>query len=229
MGPNGTLLVSTRFPEWQGVDIADRLTREFGCDVITDNDINLAALAESAIGAARLYQDVIYVSLGHQVALGLIFDGEIRRGSHSAAGEVSRRTFPVALDENDNLLWSQNRSAQQLFELAATGDVAAEAEVADFLSGIADGLEVLALAIDPDALVIGGGLAQAGPLVIDPLQDRLNARFPQNSLPALKASSLGERSVAYGALIRAATMGTRALLGSDAPMPSLSIAEGNLL
>ncbi len=231
VGRDGRLIVSRNLPDWEGVDIAGHLRREYGCPVVVDNDIRMAALAEHRLGAARLVDDVIYLFAGHRVSMGLILGGELRHGRHSAAGEIGGIAFSMPVDDRrDQLRWKSAESGAEVFRLAAAGDPAAKAEVGAFARGLATGVATVAMAIDPDIIVIGGGLSGAGGALLDPLREAVNAAIPVPVMPSIVASELGAESVLLGTLVRAFGATSVSVYGSTGlPEPPIDVSAARRL
>lgn len=231
VGRDGRLIVSKNLPDWEGVDIAGHLRREYGCPVVVDNDIRMAALAEHRLGAARLVDDVVYLFAGHRVSMGLILGGELRHGRHSAAGEIGGIAFSMSVDDRaDQLRWKSAESGAEVFRRAADGDPAAVAEVGEFAQGLATGVATVAMAIDPDMIVIGGGLSQAGGVLLDPLRRAVNAAIPVPVMPSIVASELGAESVLLGTLVRAFGVTSAPLYGSaNLPEPAIDLIAARAL
>ena len=83
-----------------GPGLRDRLGGAFDRPIAVDNDANLAALAEQRLGAARGCDFAAVMTLGTNIGLGLILDGEVYRGSRGAAGEVGLLLVPAATVED---------------------------------------------------------------------------------------------------------------------------------
>ena len=226
VGPNGRLIVSRNLPDWEGVDVVGRLHREYGCPVGMENDVRMATLAEHRLGAARLADDVVYLLAGHRVSMGLILGGKLRRGHHSAAGEMGGIAFSTPVDsERDQVKWSSAGTGEEVFHLAAEGDPAARDEVTRFAAGLARGIAIVAMAIDPDLIVVGGGLSRAGGVLLDPLREAVNREIPVPVTPTIVASEFGAESVALGTLVHAFGVASKALYGvAGVPEPSVDVA-----
>lgn len=101
----GSVLQPRDFGIPAGRLLHDRLVAEFGVPVAIGNDANLAALAEYRLGAARGHQTAAILTLGTNIGLGLILNGQFHRGAHGAAGEAGLLLVPaVATGE-----WADHR------------------------------------------------------------------------------------------------------------------------
>lgn len=230
VGPDGRLIVSRNFPDWEGVDIAGRLRDEFGCPVSVENDMRLAALAEHRMGSARLMDDVAYFFAGHRISMGLIIDGRLRRGRHSAAGEIGEIVFSMQVDEAGQLRWETAESAEAVFRAAAGGDEAARAEIKRFVGGLATGMATVTMAIDPDVVVVGGGLSRAGEELLRPLREAVMAEIHVPVRPTIIQSELGAESVALGALALASGQAMERLyLAAGMPEPEIDVAAARAM
>ncbi|WP_223690142.1 ROK family protein [Leifsonia poae] len=215
VGEDGRLIVSRNFPDWEGVDIAGHLRAEFGCEVTVENDMRLAALAEHRMGAARLMTDVVYFFAGHRISMGLIIGGRLRRGSHSAAGEIGDIVFSKRVNELGQLTWSTAETGEEVFRRAIDGDADSQAEIERFVGGLATGIATVAMAIDPDVVVVGGGLSRAGEALLAPLRRAVLAAIPLPIRPSIIASELGAESVVLGAVVLAFALSSEALYGVE--------------
>jgi predicted NBD/HSP70 family sugar kinase len=225
VGRDGRLTVSHNFPDWEGVDIAGRLEDEFGCPVSIENDMRLAALAEHRMGAARLVDDVAYFFAGHRISMGLIIGGKLRRGRHGAAGEIGGRVFSMHVDDAGQLRWETGETAEEVFRAAASGDAAARAEIEEFVRGVATGIATVTMAVDPDVVVVGGGLSRAGEELLRPLRAAVMAEIGVPVRPSIIQSELGAESVVLGALALASGQAMERLYrASDLPEPDIDVA-----
>lgn len=219
----GTLVWGPHLPG-EGVAVAEPLRRRLGVDVTVDNDANLAALAESRIGAAAGADPVVMLTLGTGIGMGIVIGGQIYRGM-GFAGEVGHVTVDPEgercpcgrqgcwetrvsgrrLDTEARRLLGDTAAAGDLVEAARGGVTGAVDVLAEAGRWLAVGVEALVLTLDPAAVVVGGAAAAAGDLLLGPAQARLastEGAHHRRSL-ALTAGILGADAGAIGAAIRA--------------------------
>lgn len=211
----GRVLTSVVIPEWSGVDIGGHLRDALGVEVAVDNGVRLAAVAEHHLGAAQLIDDVLYLSVGNRIAMGLIIDGRPRRGAHDAAGDIGRLAFSGVAADTGQIVWQSGESAAEVFELARSGEPSAQREIADFVDRLARSLATLVMAFDPAKVVVGGGLSRAHDEFLRPLSERMaqNIQLPFE-IPVVEAR-LGDEAAAHGALVLAFRRRGREICGID--------------
>lgn len=205
VGHDGRIRDSRVLSAWEDQDLAGALEAEFGCAATIENDIRLATLAEQRLGAARGRADVLCLFAGRRISVGLVLDGQVRRGHHGAAGEVGDIIFSDFVDAAGTLRWRSGASAAEVFRLAAAGAADAQADVHRFVTGLSRGLATLTMGIDPDLVVIGGGISRAGEGLLAPLRAAVAAHITVPVQPQIVASELGSDAVLLGALSRAAS------------------------
>ena len=184
---SGTLRALPNVPgQWGGFPIRKRLAEGLGgLPVTLVNDSQAFTLAEALLGAATERRTVLGMTLGTGIGGGLCIGGKIHRGANGAAGEIGhqvivtdgpacgcgRRGCLEALAKSAVFAsLSGAATAEEAFEAIRAGDpraVAALEVVTGYLGiGLANAISVF----DPDVIVVGGGLAQAGDLLLDPLR-----------------------------------------------------------
>lgn len=211
----GRVLTSVVIPEWSGVDIGGHLRDALGAPVAVDNGVRLAAVAEHHLGAAQLVDDVLYLSVGNRIAMGLIIDGRPRRGAHDAAGDIGRLAFEGVESDTGQISWQNGESAAEVFALARSGDDGARQELAGFVDRLARALATLVMAVDPAKVVVGGGLSQAHAEFLRPLGERMAGYIQLPfEIPVVEAR-LGEAAAAHGALVFAFRRMAREIYGIE--------------
>lgn len=176
---------------WRGFPLRTRVGEALGLDVWMINDARAFTLAEGILGAGEGRSTVACVTLGTGVGGGLMIDGRLHRGAFGVAGELGHQTVlpdgPLcgcgnrgcveALVRADVLASNAGKpTASAVFEAARQGEnrsIAAVSQMAGFL-GI--GLANVVTLFGPDRIVVGGGIAEAGDLVLGPITEAVKRR-----------------------------------------------------
>ena len=168
---SGTLLEIPTLPGLHYFPLRGTLQQRYGTRVEISNDGNCFALGEALYGAARAESVVLGVTMGTGCGAGLVVDGRIHEGATFNAGEVYRapcgeRTFDEVLSGPglEQLYFEQvgvKRAGAEISELARNGDPAAGEVFEAFGVAVARGLGILAAVLDPQVVVLGGGVAAA--------------------------------------------------------------------
>ncbi|MEE2815122.1 MAG: ROK family protein [Actinomycetota bacterium] len=219
----GRVTTSVVIPEWSGVDIGSQLSAAFGCPVSVDNGVRLAAVAEHHLGVAQLVDDLLYLSVGNRISMGLILSGRPRRGIHNAAGDIGRLAFPGLVTQTGQLTWRTGATAEEVFERARSGERTARDELDSFIDQLARGIATLAMTVDPAMIVIGGGISGAHEQFLEPLRPALAAHIGLPISVPVVAARLGAEAAAHGALVFAFHRHASAVYGLDEmPVPSIT-------
>ena len=75
-------------PGWDGYPVRDAVSRELGCPVVLDNDVNVLAVGEQHAGVARAPRTSSFVKIGTGIGCGIVIDGELYRGVNGCAGDI---------------------------------------------------------------------------------------------------------------------------------------------
>jgi glucokinase len=210
-------------PGWRDVPLKAILVRKLRVPVFIDNDANLMALAEYKIGAAKGSINAVCITLGTGVGGGLIINRRLFRGSSFAAGEVGHMPIneegPVCnchgracLERyvgNKRILKSiketfkKDISLEELSRLARQGNTKAIKIWRETGKKIGVALTGAVNLLNPDCVVIGGGVANAGKILFDSIAKTVKARAMKTHgqhVKILKAK-LGEDSGIIGSAI----------------------------
>jgi predicted NBD/HSP70 family sugar kinase len=220
----GMISVHGVMPGWDDVHVGQVLSKRLNVPVYVDNDANLAALAESETGAARAYTDSVFVRASYGVGAGIVIGGQLVRGFAGTAGEIGHVVVRPAGEQcrcgNVGCLDTVVGSAALLREVgplpgvANVRDVVQRANQGDERcgdviahAGSTIGMVVagLCLGVNPQVVVVGGEMAEAGETLIAPLRAAVQRGALPNSIAPLDVvpSALGTRAEVVGALVMA--------------------------
>jgi predicted NBD/HSP70 family sugar kinase len=216
--------------KWRDWPIAEEIEAATGLKTIVDNDANAAALAELWFGRPEVSdaRDFIMVLVGEGIGTGIVFDGQIYRGEHGAAGEFGHmivgQQAPTACSCGNHDCWeafSSERAAvarymkrrgagpdaagpvdfEALVELACGGEQAAIDALSEAAHYLGIGISNLIVGLSPEAVVVGGKITRAWPLVAPALGETIQ-RSIRRGLPSARivASTLGNQPTLMGAI-----------------------------
>lgn len=207
---------ATNLPGWGRRGLFDRIRAGLDTAISVHNDANLAALGEYARGSGVGSRVFVYLLIGTGLGMGVVSGGKLRQGAHGAAGEIGFLPLPglapggargtiesVASAESvvrtaQELGLKGATTAKQVFDAARAGDAAALAAVEQEAEQLAHAVAVVSCVLDPDLVVLGGGIGHSADLLLERVERALHALTPLR--PRLAPSLLGEDAVLIGAL-----------------------------
>jgi predicted NBD/HSP70 family sugar kinase len=206
-------------PGWEKPSVLTELRAAFGADLMLENDIDAAALAERAHGHGRDVDSFAFVSIGTGIGMGLVLGGQLHRGAHGAAGEIAylpvespdpdaaeakRRGSLEAAAAAGGIVRAARRagmrgpvSARAVFAAADRGDERAREVVAAEALLVAKAITAVVAVADPELIVLGGGVGQASGF-LDAVSSEVVRLAPV--VPELRVSALGTAAVVDGCL-----------------------------
>ncbi|HEX3197948.1 MAG TPA: ROK family protein [Propionibacteriaceae bacterium] len=206
---------------WQQVPLRQIVTDAVGLPVMVDHDVRAAGLAELELGAGRGLREVLFVALGTGVAAAVITRGQVSTGATDRAGELGH--LPVFPDGErcacgqrgcTETYASAAALSRRYFAAGGMGDVPAEDVISRAAAGdpIADGVfqdAIIALGralvsyvllMDPELILIGGGMSASGAALLHPLTREVQAGLAWRQAPAISigqfAGDAGRRGAA---------------------------------
>jgi predicted NBD/HSP70 family sugar kinase len=221
----GTALYVPYF-KWRDLPVAELITSAIGLPVVIDNDANAVALAELWFGRPEVCdaRDFILVLVAEGVGTGIVFDGQVYRGERGAAGEFGHMIIgadaPVPCSCGNRDCWeafSSERAAVarylnisgstatlgfgELVDRALGGESHAKDALVETALCLGVGISNLIVGFSPEAVIVGGEIARAWPLVESALTETIEHSV-RRGLPSARIlpSTLGERPTLRGAL-----------------------------
>ena len=215
---------------WRDWPIAAEISAATGLDVIVDNDANAAALAALWFGRQELREarDFIMVLVAEGIGTGIVVDGQIYRGERGGAGEFGHMIVgergPVACSCGNHDCWEAFASGRaavarylqngdesfdgggrinfaQVVDRALAGEARAIRALNETAHYLGIGISNLIVGLSPEAVVVGGVISRAWPLVADALSETI-ARSVRRGLPSARImpSILGDHPTLMGAI-----------------------------
>lgn len=203
----------TNVKGWSEVPLRDILAEKSGLPTVIDNDANCMAYAEWKFGAARGCSHAVCVTLGTGVGGGLILNGQLFRGASHAAGEIGQMSIDLngvpgpygntgaleryignrqitemaaAIYRERGAELPTDYSPEALAELAGDGDAIALEVWAKVAHCLGFCLMSVVYLLNPEAIVVGGGVSEAGNLLFDPLRKTLKKSLTAECFDHLK-------------------------------------------
>jgi glucokinase len=174
--------------DWKNVPLAKIINQASGLPAYIGNDANMMTIAEHRFGAAKGYNNIIFVALRTGIGGGIIINGKLYRGVNNAGGEVGQMIINFNASASDKGVkgsyeqfasasalvkrfneenpdhyddGSKAISVREIFELSYKGLPAAEKVVDENADLVGIGLANLISIFAPEIIVLGGGMAQA--------------------------------------------------------------------
>jgi len=141
---------------WLDADLSDLLVRlvlPVGMGIEVENEANLGALAELRCGAGRRLSSFVYLSAGSGIGAGMIIDGYLVRGSHGFAGELGH----IVVEPDGRPCACGARGCLETIFASSAG-----AGSQDLAEALAAALRSVVHVVDPEAIILGGRLANLG-------------------------------------------------------------------
>ena len=229
----GICLFSPNFTGWVNVKVVEPIAKEFGLATYMLNDVKTATLGEHRFGAGKGFDHVVMITLGTGIGCGVISDGQLRLGSGEGFSEAGHMCIDVngplctcgsrgcweALAGRDAIIRMaifQMQSGQEtmlaehdevtpaaIAEAAEKGDALAQSVMRHLALYVGVGVSNLVQLYNPQVIIIGGGIAQAGDILFEPIQRVVNTRA--HMVPAstceIRPAALGDDAGIIGGAV----------------------------
>ena len=216
---NGESTFFSNLPEFNAVRMGAVISERLGHSIALENDANLAALAESRFGSSRNTRTSVYLTWSTGIGCGLILNGQIHPGRIGMAGEVghTRMNFSGTMDGSGTLgtleaqssgaalsrdatfVYGRPMSARELVSQAETGDPKALTLLRNAASHLGLFLHNLQLLLDPDVIILGGGLSARADLLLPLIEEERQHTGALQDFTPIRVATLGVNAGIIGA------------------------------
>ena len=206
---------------WGVFNIAEQLTELTGFPVKAGNDANVAALGEYWKGGGKGCDNMVFATLGTGVGGGIVIEGKLLHGAHGSGAEIGH----MVLNRNETatcgcgkhgcveqycsatgivrlagLHGMHNVTCKDIFDAAKAGDKVALEIMDEYYEYLGEFLGSLCSVIDPEVVVLGGGVSKAGEMLLTGVELYFHKYvFHAASDVKFALASLGNDAGAYGA------------------------------
>jgi glucokinase len=257
--PDGVVRHATNLG-WHDIPLAARLTAEFGVPCAVGNDVRSAAAGLLDHEVSTGIRNLAYVAVGTGIGAGLVLDGRLHLGKRGMAGEIGhvivepdgavcpcgqrgcletvasgpaiarRATAAIAAGASSSLEGLEPLTAKAVYEAAGAGDPLACAVVEEVGRALARAIAGLVLTCDLELVLLGGGVAGAGSLFLDPIlahlaELRADSPVVAEMIPAGTVRALPQifDAVAWGGVALARTVAGTAAGTHAAPAGPIAL------
>ena len=231
----GTVTKSNHVAGWDNFPLKKWAETTFGIPCMIGNDTDVAALAEARVASRKDDHCVFYTNIGSGIGGGLVFDGKLYERSGGAMEVGHTRVYSsrqqrhgiledfcsgwslnacardAARQDTNSALWQkaekvEDIDARHLFAAWQAGDIRATEVVDDFLDCYARAMSNIIAVLNPDVIVIGGGLSRVGQPLLNAIRERIRPLVyaPFKDSTRIELTHYGDEVVPVGAILLAA-------------------------
>jgi glucokinase len=203
---------------WRDLPIRDRVAALLGVPTVVGHDVRAGLLAETRLGAARGARHALFLPVGTGIAGALLLDGAVI-SADGWAGELGHLVIDpagpacgcgatgcleviasaAAIEREYAARTGRTAAAEEVAARASAGDPDATAVWARAVAALAQAIVATVTITGVDLVLIGGGLAESGAALLDPLRADVASRLTFQRPPRLEQAALGERAGCLGA------------------------------
>lgn len=202
---------------WRDVPFRDLLEARLGLPVAVGHDVRAGGLAEARLGAGADYRDVVFLPVGTGIAAAIVCDGVLYDRDRPTGeighvdighdepcvcglhGCVEAIASAAAIARRYAARTGARISAAEVSRRVVAGDPDARAVWADAVAGLGRAIAWLAAVLAPEIVVVGGGLAEAGEVLLEPLRADVEKRITFHHRPVIAPSAMGSLAGCVGA------------------------------
>jgi glucokinase len=206
---------------WKGANLVNALAARFGVRAALENDADAATLGEAFWGAGRGKEQVLFVTVGTGIGVGMVLNGRLYRGVGGAHPEIGHQIIDARgpqcycgargcwevlaagpamstwMSENGN----PGLSAKQICAMATSGEALARKAVEREAHYLGLGLANLVNIFCPEVIVLGGSVMRSAALFFEPMRAEVHRNCTQvpHELTDMRLASLGPEAAIIGA------------------------------
>lgn len=185
----GIVYDAQNIPSWKKIHLKEILEKAFLLPVFINNDANCFALGEITYGEAKKYKDVIGLSLGTGIGMGVIINKTLYNGVLCGAGEVGMLSYKESIVENyaSSFFFAEyyKTTAKDLSVHAEKGQPLAIKAFSEYGKHLGEALKYILYMYAPEAIILGGSISKAYPYFKDAMHESLTSFAYQKQIENL--------------------------------------------
>ena len=203
---------------WRNIPLRDELKSYYDLPIFIDNDATVAGWAEYQAGVSRNTSSSVFLTLGTGVGAGIIVDGKIWSGAHGAASELGHLIIEVdgipctcgkcGCTERYCSATAIIRMAKEACALHPDCAILKADDIASrvfrrYVKYLTIAINNVVSFLDPDMIVLGGGVSRAGDFLLDAVRELLPKylMYPVLPMPEIALAQLGNDAGIIGAAL----------------------------
>lgn len=185
---------------WNDVPLQEQIENRFGIRAHIENDVNAWTISEKRLGVAKSCDNFVMITIGTGIGCGLWLNGQIYRGSSFESGEIGYmpldpRAYGGEYKSSDFGFFESRASAasicnaykrqtsrdvdcKTIFEYSRQNDAVADHIVSEAYDYLGLGISCISCLINPELIVIGGGISQEGQKLVENISLRVRRLIP---------------------------------------------------
>lgn len=172
-------------PSWKEVPIKDILERRFDRPVYVNNDANCFAVGEKHFGHGRRFRHLVGLIVGTGLGAGIVLNNRLYSGPNCGAGEFGMIPYKDSILEHycsgQYFVREHGIKGENLFARASRGEPEALGIFGRFGGFLGDALMIVMLAVDPEAIILGGSVSRSFSLFEKAMRERMKS-FPYRKM-----------------------------------------------
>lgn len=213
---NGIVLgAAPNIREYQGVKIKEIFQKIIKVPFFVGNDVNCATFGEFTFSKINKYKNIMMITLGTGIGGGIIIDGKLQFGKHNFTGEIGHMPYKGKIWENFASTKALTSKVSKYLQREISGEEVlkivktnknVEKIFLEWLDNVGYGLAIIFMILDPDVLIIGGGISEGYSFDSMSFWDNHIKKFLDPNIKIkmkIFNASLGNKAALYGAAILA--------------------------
>lgn len=200
--------------KWSNFNLRKKLEDHFNFPVFIDNDVNCAALGEKWKGSGRNITNMFFIAIGTGVGSAIISNGELIRGFNFEAGEIAYNVSELDVKRglrnkvgefgvfeskvSGTSLHRNGYSSSEIFKEYAKGNEEVFPVINNFILQLSINISNAINLLNPETVIIGGGVSESLDLIIDEIQEKVDTLSPVKT--TIKLAELRGEAGALGAV-----------------------------